>query len=63
MGKILLRRRQVQERVGLSRAEIYRLINLRRFPGPVPLGERAVAWDADEIDGWIRGRIAARAAT
>ena len=60
MTKSLLRRKQVQDRVGLSRSEIYRLISLNRFPRPVPLGERIRAWDSNEIDDWVQGRIAAR---
>lgn len=62
MAKFLLRRKQVQERIGLSRSELYRLISLGRFPRPVPLGERVRAWDADEVEAWIEGRIAARKA-
>jgi prophage regulatory protein len=61
MQKQLLRLPQVREAVGLSRSEIYRLMSLRRFPAPVPLGERVVAWDHDEVQDWIRARIAARA--
>jgi len=60
MAKILLRKKAVQERVGLSRSEIYRLMKLGRFPQSIPLGERVVAWDADEIEAFIRERIAAR---
>ena len=60
MSKILLRRRQVQERVNLSRSELYRLMALGRFPRAVPLGERVRAWDADEIETWIQARINAR---
>lgn len=60
MAKVLLRRKQVQERVNLSRSELYRLIGLGRFPRQIPLGERARAWDADEIETWIQQRIAAR---
>lgn len=60
MAKSLLRRKQVQERIGLSRSELYRLISLGRFPRSVPLGERVRAWDADEVDAWIQERIAAR---
>ena len=62
MAKFLLRIKQVQERVRLSRSELYRLIGLDRFPKPVPLGERARAWDADEIEAWIQERIDARKA-
>ncbi len=58
--KRLLRLPDVREAVGLSRSEIYRLIGLGRFPAPVPLGERIVAWDATEVMGWIQARIDAR---
>lgn len=60
MQKQLVRMSSVREQVGLSRSEIYRLISLGRFPRPVPLGERAVAWDADEVQGWIMERIESR---
>lgn len=58
--KSLLRLPDVRRRVALSRSEIYRLIALGRFPRGVPLGERARAWDADEIEAWIQARIDAR---
>jgi len=60
MVKCLGRLAQVRQRVPLSRSEIYRLISLGRFPKPVPLGERAVAWDMDEVEEWVQARIAAR---
>lgn len=60
MQKQLLRLRQVQQIIGLSRSEIYRLISLNRFPRQIPLGERARAWDADEVHTWVQERIAAR---
>ena len=50
----------VKARTGLSRSEIYRRISARTFPAPVKLGERASAWNATEIDGWIAARIAER---
>ena len=50
----------VKARTGLSRSEIYRRIGARTFPAPVKLGERASAWNAAEIDGWITARIAER---
>jgi predicted DNA-binding transcriptional regulator AlpA len=52
--KSLLRFRQVREIVPLSRSEIYRRISLGTFPAPVKLGERVVAWDADEIQSYVR---------
>ena len=62
MQKQLLRLPQVRQIVALSRSEIYRLISLGRFPRPIPLGERARAWDADEVQTWVLGRIEARKA-
>jgi prophage regulatory protein len=62
MQKQLLRLSQVRQTVPYSRSEIYRLISLGQFPRPVPLGTRAVAWDADEIQRWVQSRIAARKA-
>ena len=62
MPKQLLRLPQVRQAVGYSRSEVYRLIGLGLFPKPIPLGARAVAWDADEIDRWIQERINARKA-
>jgi len=58
--KQLVRLPEVRRIVALSRSEIYRQIRLERFPSPIPLGERAVAWDLDEIQLWVRTRIAAR---
>lgn len=60
MAKFLGRLPQVRQKVGFSRSEIYRLISLGRFPRPIPLGERAVAWDMEEVEAWVQERIAAR---
>ena len=56
----LLRLPEVRAKVGISRSEIYRLVSLKRFPTPVPLGERLIAWRSDEINTWIAERIALR---
>lgn len=60
MEKRLGRLPQVREVVPYSRSEIYRLISLGQFPKPIPIGARAVAWDMDEVQSWIRERIEAR---
>ena len=53
----LLRRKQVQERTGLSRSMIYQYIKDGTFPKPVPLGARAVGWVASEVSDWITERV------
>ena len=58
----LIRRPAVLERIGLKTTELYELIKQDRFPRPVPLGRRAVAWLEDEVDAWIEARIQARSA-
>lgn len=54
---MLLRRKQVEEATGLSKATIYRLIVQHQFPEPIKLSERAVAWRLNEINDWISSRI------
>lgn len=56
----LLRLPEVKERTGLSRSVIYEYIAEGRFPKPVNITPRAVAWVDEEVDQWIRERVAAR---
>ncbi|MDD9980198.1 MAG: AlpA family phage regulatory protein [Gammaproteobacteria bacterium] len=56
----LFRVRDVCERVGLSRSQVYRLLALDRFPKPVPLGGKTVRWRSDELADWIEQRSADR---
>ena len=53
---------EVKARTGLSRSTLYAYIREGRFPAPVAISERCVAWVEGEIDGWIAERIAARRA-
>lgn len=55
----LLRFPEVSQRVGISRSEIYRRIQQRRFPAPISLGPQTSAWDSTEIEAWIDEQIAA----
>ncbi len=50
---------EVMRRTGYSKAWLYRLINQNRFPKPVKIGERAIAFVEGEIDDWITQRIEA----
>ena len=48
--------RDVEKFTGLSRASIYRLMRESKFPRPVRLGERAVAWIIDDLEIWAENR-------
>tara|TARA_R100000687_G_C6442359_1_gene161187 strand:- start:452 stop:682 length:231 start_codon:yes stop_codon:yes gene_type:complete len=52
-----LRLTEVQERVGLGRTSIYKLIGEGKFPKPVHILGRNVAWVDSEIDEWMMDRI------
>jgi prophage regulatory protein len=62
----LLRRRQVEAEIGLSRSSIYRMMELPEadplhLPRPLRIGRRAVAWPRSSIDAWkARQRAAER---
>jgi prophage regulatory protein len=56
----LVRLNQVKARTGLSRSTLYAYVRNGRFPAPVAISERCVAWVEGEIDRWIEDRIATR---
>ena len=43
----LLRRREVEQMVSLSRASLYRLADSGDFPHPIRVGPRAVRWSLE----------------
>ncbi len=54
----ILRRRQVEKRIGLTRSPLYARIKAGTFPKPVKLGNgRAVGWIEAEIDAWLSEQI------
>jgi prophage regulatory protein len=56
----LLRFPRVQEKVPYSHSQLYLLIKQGKFPKPVSLGGRAVAWRESDIDDWIESRSEAQ---
>lgn len=60
----LLRRKQVEQAIGLSRSTIYARLDPKSshydptFPRPITLGSMSVAWIEAEIQSWIASRIA-----
>lgn len=60
----IIRIKQLVERVGISRSNIYDRLSPRSprydmaFPRPIKIGVSAVGWLEFEVDEWIRERIA-----
>jgi prophage regulatory protein len=52
-----LRLKQVSERTGLSKTQIYRLMQRGQFPAPARLSERVVAWDEAALNNWLNERF------
>lgn len=55
----ILRRKQVEARIGLSRSTIYEAVATGTFPKPIKLGAQSVGWIEAEVDAWLRERVAA----
>ena len=62
----IIRRKQVESRIGLSRSSIYARLrkNPKRpgdfdptFPKPVSVGAKAVGWIEAEIDAWLTAQV------
>lgn len=52
----LLARKEVERITTLSRATIYRLIALKKFPRPRKISPNRVGWTVGEIREWLRTR-------
>lgn len=50
----LLPRKTVEKLCGLSRATIYRLIKLGKFPRPLSIGTGSVRWRQSDVIAWQR---------
>ncbi|EFN7979544.1 AlpA family transcriptional regulator [Serratia ureilytica] len=57
INQSLIRLPEVLKRTGFGKAWIYRLISEGRFPVPVKIGVRAVAFVESEVDEWIQSVI------
>lgn len=56
----LLRLPMVLRFTGLGRSTIYRLMAKRRFPPPVRLSDRVVAWRRSDLERWSADRPTAQ---
>ena len=54
----ILRRKQLEARLGLSRSTIYAMVAANELPPPIRLGTgRAVGWVEREIDQWLSAQV------
>lgn len=54
----ILRLRDVQTRIGISRPTIYRWLDSDpSFPRPVKIGSRSIGWIESEVNQWLEARI------
>lgn len=53
MPETMLRLPQVQQRVPLSRSEIYQRIKEGQFPKQIRLSHKVALWKESDIDAWI----------
>ena len=53
---VFVRMAAVVRMTGLGRSTIYRLMAEDKFPSPVRLAKRAVAWRRIDLDQWSAGR-------
>ena len=54
----LLRIKEVVQMTGLSASSIYKQMRLGDFPRGVKLPSRSTAWSSEDIDNWIKSRLA-----
>ena len=56
MAEKMLRRQEVEARVGIARSTIYQWVSEGRFPAPLKLGPRLIAWRESDLDRWLEAR-------
>jgi len=56
---VFLRLPEVERRIGLKRATIYRMIACGEFVRPVKLGNSS-AWPEHEVNAWLARKLAER---
>lgn len=54
MSNNLLRMPEIMRRTGYGKAWIYRLISQGKFPRPIKIGSRSIAFVESEVDDWIK---------
>lgn len=53
----MVRLAEVSRTTGRSRSSIYLDVKEGRFPKPIKIGKRAIAWSSEDISQWIAERV------
>ena len=53
----LLKAREVYERLGISRATLYRMIEKGQFPPPLKLSTGTSRWHSQDVEDFIAGLL------
>jgi len=48
-----IRMPELRQKVGLSRSQIYRLIQCDQFPAPIKVGSKISVWPESLVDQWM----------
>ena len=57
MSPKIIRREEVEQRIGLACSTIYAMMAAQKFPRPVKIGRRAVGWIEEDIQNWLSDKI------
>ena len=57
MTKKVIRRGEVEARIGLACSTIYAMMADGKFPRPVKIGRRAVGWIEEDVNNWLSNKI------
>ena len=60
MPERLLKRDEVQRRIGYGRSKLFAEVAAGRFPRPVSISRTRKAWLESEVDTWIRAQAEQR---
>lgn len=52
----IIRAREMQKILGISRSTLRRWVVTGNFPSPIPLGPNVVGWKASTKDAWLANR-------
>jgi prophage regulatory protein len=55
-----IRMPDLRQKVGLSKSQIYKLIQQEEFPEPVKLGRKVSVWVDSEVEEWMSSKLPRR---